>query len=101
MPPANTKKTVSARRQSGVSENEKPSLWSIHGVEDVHYQRAAQVNFWTVMGGLQTAALLTQTGIFWEQIQAGRWYLSLYLLDSLLVIALIWALSSWESLILK
>jgi hypothetical protein len=70
-------------------------------MEDVYFQRESQVNFWTIMGGLQTAALLTQMGIFWEQLQAGRWYLSFYLLSSLLVIALIWSLSSWESLVLK
>ena len=101
MPAISTKRSRSSRVPAEVGGSEQRSLWSFHGMEDVYFQRGSTVNFWTVMGGLQTAALLTQTGIIWEQIQAGRWYLSLYLLDSLLIIALIWALSSWESLILK
>jgi hypothetical protein len=70
-------------------------------MEDVSFQRGSQINFWTVMGGLQTAALLTQTGVLWDQIQTGRWYLLLYLFSSLLIIALVWAISAWESLVLK
>lgn len=35
-------------------------LWGTHGVEDVYYQRDAQVTFWTVLGGIAVAALLTQ-----------------------------------------
>lgn len=85
-----------------IAPMEKPSnLWAQHGIEDVYFQRESQVNFWTVMGGLQVAALLTQTSNLWEQLQAGRWHLALFLLDSLLVIGLVWALSSWGSLVLK
>ena len=85
-----------------IGQDEKPvSIWSIHGTEDIQFQRGAQVTLWSVMGGLQVGALLTQTGSLWEQLQAGRWYLAVYLIDSLLIIALIWALSSWGSLVLK
>lgn len=101
MPVPNTKNSKSSRRRSQATENQPRSLWSLRGMEDVSFQRESQINFWTVMGGLQTAALLTQTGVLWEQMQAGRWYLSLYLLNSVLIVALIWAISSWESLILK
>lgn len=101
MPVQNIKNSKSSRRRSEAAENRPRSLWSLRGMEDISFQRESQVNFWTVMGGLQTAALLTQTGILWEQMQTGRWYLSLFFLNSVLIVALIWAISSWESLILK
>jgi hypothetical protein len=89
-------------KKSPLTVEEKPrSLWAMHGMEDVYFQRESQVNFWTVMGGLQVAALLTQTGVLWEQMQMGRWYLFLYLLTALLIIALMWASTAWGSIVLK
>jgi len=35
-------------------------LWGTHGLDAVYFQREAQVNFWTVLGGLAMEALLTQ-----------------------------------------
>lgn len=101
MPAITAKRSRAARLPVQAENVESRSLWSIRGMEDVSFQRGSQVNFWTVMGGLQTAALLTQIGGIWEQMQTGRWYLSIFLVNSLLIIALIWAISSWESLILK
>jgi hypothetical protein len=101
MPTTNARKAKSAPRSAEVEQKEPHSLWSLHGMEDVYFQREAQVNFWTVMGGLQIGVLLTQTGALWEQLQAGRWYLVLYLLASLLIIALMWASTAWGSLVLK
>ncbi len=99
-------KTVRRKSQgkdtsSDVGKTSPRSLWSVHGLEDVYFQREAQVNFWGVMGGLQAAALLTQLGVLWTQMQAGRWYLSIYFINSLLVIVLGWALLSWGALVLK
>ena len=90
-----------AENPPAAAEEKPKSIWSLRGMEDVYFQREAQVNFWTVMGGLQIAVLLTQTGVLWGQLQAGRWYLFLYLLTSLLIIALMWASTAWGSLILK
>lgn len=100
--PTRRKKVFKSENHSFVAAGEKPtSLWSKRGTEDVNFQRGAQVTLWSIMGGLQVAALLTQVDNLWEQLQAGRWYLSIFLIDTLLIITLIWALSSWQSLILK
>lgn len=94
-------KKIKSNNPPTVPTEKSHKLWTQHGIEDVYFQRESQVNFWTVMGGLQVAALLTQTGTLWEQLQAGRWHLALFLLNSLLIIGLVWALSSWGSLVLK
>ena len=99
--PTKAKKLKTIEAPPVKAEKQPKSLWSLRGMEDVYFQREAQVNFWTVMGGLQLAVLLTQAGALWEQIQMGRWYLSLYLLTSLLIIALMWASTAWGSLVLK
>ena len=101
MPARSPKKSRPVNRPPVAMEENSTNLWSIHGMDDVYFQRGAQITLWSIMGGLQVAALLTQVSILWEQLQAGRWYLSLYLLDALLIIALIWAASSWEGLVLK
>ncbi len=41
-----------------MGESEK--YWRIHGEEDVTFQRQAQVTWWSVLGGVAVAALLTQ-----------------------------------------
>ena len=76
-------------------------LWATHGAEDVHFQREAQVNFWTVLGGLAMAALLTQLSPLLKELQASRWYLLLYLVTSILILANSWVQTSWGSLVLK
>jgi len=101
MPTRRKEKTAPVNRFPVAAEEKPANFWSIHDKDDVNFQRGAQITLWSIMGGLQLAALLTQMGSLWEQVRDGRWFLSLYLIDSLLVIALIWALSSWESLILK
>lgn len=99
-------KTVKRKAQAKAPTSDEvktstPSPWSLHGREDVYFQREAQVNFWGVMGGLQAAALLTQLGVLWTQMQAGRWYLGIYFINSILIIVLGWALLSWGALVLK
>jgi hypothetical protein len=76
-------------------------LWTAHGLEDVFYQREAQVNFWTVLGGLAMAALLTQLSPLLHEIQGSRWYLILYAVTSILVLANSWVQTSWGSLVMK
>jgi hypothetical protein len=76
-------------------------LWASHGAEDVYFQREAQVNFWTVLGGLAMAALLTQLSPLMQEIHNSRWYLLLYLVASILVLATSWVETSWGSLVLK
>lgn len=79
----------------------KDSLWNQHGLEDVYIQREAQVNLWTVLGGIAAAALLTQISNLAAEIQAGRWYLILYGLTAILLIASSWVQNLWGSILLK
>jgi hypothetical protein len=76
-------------------------LWATHREESVYFQREAQVNFWTVLGGLAMAALLTQLSPLLEQLRQGRWYLLLYFVASIFVIANSWVQTVWGSLVLK
>lgn len=82
-------------------EHEGATLWTRHGMEDVYFQREAQVNFWTVLGGLAMAALLTQLSPLLQELQASRWYLLLYFVTSILVLSTSWVQTSWGSLVLK
>jgi hypothetical protein len=100
--PTTTKKKSKPVNDPPVATEKRPaSLWSLHGMEDVYFQREAQVNFWTVMGGLEAAALVTQLDSLLAQMQAGRWHLVLFFIDSILIIVLGWALLAWGSLVLK
>ncbi len=76
-------------------------LWASHGAESVYFQREAQVNFWTVLGGLAMAALLTQLSPLLRELQQGRWYLVLYFVTSIMILATSWVQTSWGSLVLK
>lgn len=83
-------------------EEKSKSPWSVHGgMDDVNYQRNAQVTLWTIMGGLAIAVLVTKLDSLWAQMQAGRWYLALYAISSFLAILLGWTLQVWGALVLK
>jgi len=85
-----------------VSDQKTQSWWSGHGgMDDVNYQRSAQVTLWTIMGGLSIAVLVTKLDSLWAEMQAGRWYLALYALTSFLAIILGWTLQVWGALVLK
>ena len=86
-----------ARRQAGRTDQ----LWVIHREESVYFQREAQVNFWTGLGGLAVAALLTQLSALWQAVQASRGYLLLFLVASVLILATSWVQTSWGSLVLR
>jgi hypothetical protein len=81
--------------------NEGATLWTRHGMEDVYFQRDAMVNFWTVLGGIAVAALLTQMSNLIEGIQRGRWYLLLYFVTSIMLIVNSWVQQFWGSLVLR
>lgn len=86
-----------ARRQADRTDQ----LWVIHREESVYFQREAQVNFWTVLGGLAVAALLTQLSALWQAVLASRGYLLLFLVASVLILATSWVQTSWGSLVLR
>jgi len=75
--------------------------WKRRGSEAAYFQREAQVNLWTVMGGLAAGALLTQVPALWADVLAGRWHLLLYAAATLLVIVNSWVQSAWGSLALR
>jgi hypothetical protein len=76
-------------------------LWATHRQESVYFQREAQVNFWTVLGGLAMAALLTQLSPLLQEFRQERWYLALFLVASILVLANSWVQTAWGSLVMK
>jgi len=78
----------------------EPDLWKRRGIEDVFFQRENMVNFWTVMGGIAAAALLTQFGALEENLFTPRWYLALFFTASILTIVNSWVQSAWGSLVL-
>jgi hypothetical protein len=97
-----TKKSKETPASPARKKNDpKLRLWATHRQESVYFQREAQVNFWTVLGGLAMAALLTQLAPLLNELQAGRWYLLLYLVTSILILATSWVQTSWGSLVLK
>jgi hypothetical protein len=77
------------------------ALWNRHGIEDIYFQREAQVNFWTVLGGIAVGALLTQTNNLFQAVFNGRWVLLLFFFTSINIIALSWIQNLWGSLVLR
>ena len=75
--------------------------WQQRGPEAAYFQREAQVNFWTVLGGLAAGALLTQIAPLFQEIVAGRWYLLLYAVSTLLIIVNSWVQAAWGSLAMR
>jgi hypothetical protein len=92
--------TNGSKRRLSRESGETRRLWKTHGVEDVYFQREAQVNLWTVMGGIAAAALLTQFSGLMQETQASRWYLVLYFLASIAIIVNSWEQTVWGSLVL-
>ncbi len=87
--------------KSQKNDGETVDFWKERGIEDVAYQRQAQVTWWTVLGGISVAALLTQLETLNKEIQVGHWYFCLYFLSSCLIIINSWVQTAWGSLVLK
>lgn len=79
----------------------RANQWLQRGVDDVYYQREAQVTWWTILGGIAVGALVTQVPGVISQIQAGRWFLLLYFLATALVIVNSWVQTTWGTLVLR
>ena len=83
------------------NEASTEKLWVRRGAEDVAFQREAQVTWWSVLGGIAVAALLTELDSLPVAFRSGRWYVALYFLSTCLVIVNSWVQTAWGSLILK
>lgn len=83
------------------NEESAEKLWLARGAEDVFFQREAQITWWSVLGGIAVAALLTELDSVPLGIKAGRWDVALYFLATCLVIVNSWVQTAWASLILK
>lgn len=102
MPKPSDYRSKQATKDDPTREHEPDlRLWAKHREESVFFQREAQVNLWTVLGGLALAALLTQLSPLLKEIQNSRWYLVLFFLSSVLIIASSWVQTAWGSLVLK
>lgn len=86
---------------SPLLEEHPEKLWAARGKEDVFFQREAQVTWWSVLGGIAVAALLTELDALLPAFKNGRWYVSLYFLATCFVIINSWVQTAWGSLILK
>ena len=76
-------------------------LWAARGAEDVFFQREAQITWWSVLGGIAVAALLTKLDALPLAFKLGQWHIALYFLATCLVIVNSWVQTAWGSLILK
>ena len=43
------------KKKSSKKEFNSDSLWTQRGIEDVYFLREAQVNFWSILGGIAVA----------------------------------------------
>jgi hypothetical protein len=77
------------------------SLWATRGVEDVFFQREAQITWWTVLGGIAVAALLTQLESVTTALKSGQWHYLLFFVASCLIIVNSWVQTAWGSLVLR
>jgi hypothetical protein len=84
-----------------VNKEHSEKLWGVRGVEDVFFQREAQITWWSVLGGIAMAALLTKLDSLPPAFKMGKWYFSLYFLATCLVIINSWVQTAWGSLVLK
>lgn len=89
------KNTPPFREESG------EKLWAARGAEDVFFQREAQITWWSVLGGIAVAALLTKLDSLPLAFKLGQWHIALYFLATCLVIINSWVQTAWGSLILK
>lgn len=99
--PHKPKTTESQQSSPTLREPVSGKMWALRGIEDVYFQREAQVTWWTVLGGLSVGAVLTRLDSLPEAIANGRWYYLCYCLAILLVIVNSWVQTAWGSLILK
>ncbi|HET7009184.1 MAG TPA: hypothetical protein VFI11_00290 [Anaerolineales bacterium] len=76
-------------------------MWAARGMEDVSFQRGAQITWWSVLGGLAVAALLTQLGDLRQTIASGQWHYLLFFFASCLIIVNSWVQTAWGSLVLR
>ncbi len=87
--------------KSELSQDPSPAAWLARGIEDVYYQREAQVTWWTILGGIAVGALVTQLADVISQVQAGRWWLVLYFVATALIISLSWVQTTWGTLVVR
>lgn len=80
--------------------NAYTQLWKKHGEEDIAYQRQAQVTWWTLLGGIAVAALLTQFEALLEAIKNGQWYYLLFFFSTCFIIVNSWIQTVWGALVL-
>ena len=86
---------------SAFNEESGDKLWVARGAEDVFFQREAQITWWSVLGGIAVAALLTKLDSVPLAFKLGQWHIALYFLATCLVIVNSWVQTAWGSLILK
>ena len=93
-----TQRTKTSKRQV-VKDLTGLEHWTHRGIEDVYYQRESCATWWTILGGVAVAALLTRLETVWGLVRSGDWYYLLYVVTTALVILLAWLQISWGALV--
>lgn len=76
-------------------------LWRKRGEDDISYQRQAQVTWWTLLGGIALAALLTQFESMLNEVKVGGWFYLFYFFANCFIIINSWVQTSWGALVLR
>jgi len=88
-------------RTRNESKKDLSEYWSEHGRADVDYQRQAMLTWWSILGGLATAALLTQVPTLYSNFNHSSWQHIIFFITSALLIISNWINFSWGALIVK
>jgi hypothetical protein len=99
-------KSSPTQRNSTSSRKVSDSLtgmeyWNQRGIEDVYYQRDSCTTWWTILGGVAVAALLTRLETVWVAVLSGDWFYLLYVAATALIILLAWLQVSWGALVVR
>lgn len=95
------KQTIKSDMENSSESRSLERFWAKRGEEDVAYQRQAQVTWWTLLGGIAAAVLLTQIDPLFTAVRSGHWYYGFYFLATCLVIINAWVQTSWGALVLR
>ena len=83
------------------NKDSQHEAWVSRGVDSVYYQRETQVAWWTILGGIAVAALLTEVDNVFMAVRNQRWQLLLFFFASAMIIVNAWIQMAWAGLILK
>jgi len=82
-------------------DDDEIEIWKLRGIEDVSFQREAQVTWWSILSGLAVAILLDVLIVIVNDVRGPNWHYALYFAASTLLSINLWMQYAWASLILR